>query len=284
MRGFEQGTLGPRDITGASIGGPRKITLNAEVLTPFPGAGNDQLFGLTGFDSISHSMFWSMLLIAVGYSLVGAVRVQPQSIEIDPFARNHFSGVAAALLCMLALRFVFGRYALAVDGTGFQGAVGYTDVHARLLGHWVLAALALFAAAALVYGARKSLTAPGLLGIGMLIGDDGRVKQLYSGRERRPERPRYRLDGRGRTLIPGLIDAHVHLGVWEEGEGWAGQDTNEMTDPVMAAARAVDGINPREKGFDDALMGGITTVNVNPGSGNPIGGQAVVEHHPRRHR
>ena len=46
---------------------------------------------------------------------------------------------------------------------------------------------------------------------GMLIGDDGRVKQLYSGRERRPERPRYRLDGRGRTLIPGLIDAHGHV-------------------------------------------------------------------------
>ncbi|HET9427133.1 MAG TPA: amidohydrolase family protein, partial [Allosphingosinicella sp.] len=46
---------------------------------------------------------------------------------------------------------------------------------------------------------------------GLLIGEDGRVKQLYSGRERRPERPRYRLDGRGRTLIPGLIDAHGHV-------------------------------------------------------------------------
>src|SRR5690606_28553366 len=66
------------------------------------------------------------------------------------------------------------------------------------------------------------------------------------------------------------------LGVWEEGEGWAGQDTNEMTDPVMAAARALDGINPREQGFDDALAGGITSVNVNPGSGNPIGGLTVA--------
>jgi outer membrane protein insertion porin family len=49
VRGFEQGTLGPRDVTGASIGGPKKITLNAEVLTPFPGAGNDRTLRLYGF-------------------------------------------------------------------------------------------------------------------------------------------------------------------------------------------------------------------------------------------
>ncbi|MDQ3357325.1 MAG: amidohydrolase [Actinomycetota bacterium] len=84
------------------------------------------------------------------------------------------------------------------------------------------------------------------------------------------------VDADGQWVLPGLVDAHVHLGVWEEGEGWAGQDTNEMTDPVMAAARALDGINPRERGFDDALAGGITAVNVNPGSGNPIGGLTVA--------
>ncbi|HZY16774.1 MAG TPA: outer membrane protein assembly factor BamA [Ramlibacter sp.] len=49
VRGFEQGTLGPRDITGSSIGGPKKITLNTEIITPFPGAGNDRSLRMFGF-------------------------------------------------------------------------------------------------------------------------------------------------------------------------------------------------------------------------------------------
>ena len=49
VRGFEQGTLGPRDVTGSVIGGPKKFTLNAEVLTPFPGAGNDKTLRMFGF-------------------------------------------------------------------------------------------------------------------------------------------------------------------------------------------------------------------------------------------
>lgn len=84
------------------------------------------------------------------------------------------------------------------------------------------------------------------------------------------------VEAAGAWLLPGFVDAHVHLGVHEEGEGWAGDDTNEMTDPVMAAVRALDAINPMEVGFDDAICGGVTAVNVNPGSGNPIGGLTVA--------
>ena len=109
---------------------------------------------------------------------------------------------------------------------------------------------------------------------GTVLVTDGRISAL--GAETAIPDGAQIVDAAGRWLLPGLIDAHVHLGVWEEGEGWAGQDTNEMTDPVMAAARALDGINPREQGFDDALAGGITSVNVNPGSGNPIGGLTVA--------
>ncbi len=54
VRGFEQGTLGPRDVTGSSIGGPKKITLNGEVITPFPGAGNDRTLRMFGFVDIGN--------------------------------------------------------------------------------------------------------------------------------------------------------------------------------------------------------------------------------------
>lgn len=80
----------------------------------------------------------------------------------------------------------------------------------------------------------------------------------------------------GATVVPGFVDAHTHLGVDEEGEGWAGADFNEMTDPLTAGVRAIDAINPCERGFDDALAGGVTCVNITPGSANPIGGEMVA--------
>jgi outer membrane protein insertion porin family len=54
VRGFDQGTLGPRDVTGSSIGGSKKITLNGEVITPFPGAGNDRTLRLFGFVDVGN--------------------------------------------------------------------------------------------------------------------------------------------------------------------------------------------------------------------------------------
>lgn len=109
---------------------------------------------------------------------------------------------------------------------------------------------------------------------GTIVITDGHISAL--GPKVRVPKGHAVLDAEGGWVLPGFIDAHVHLGVHEEGEGWAGNDTNEMTDPVMAAARALDAINPLEKGFDDALSGGVTAVNVNPGSGNPIGGLTVA--------
>ena len=84
------------------------------------------------------------------------------------------------------------------------------------------------------------------------------------------------VDATGKWVLPGFIDAHAHAGVHEEAEGWAGQDTNERTDPVSAHVRAIDAINPADVGFRDAIAGGVLAVNVNPGSANPIGGQTAA--------
>jgi imidazolonepropionase-like amidohydrolase len=84
------------------------------------------------------------------------------------------------------------------------------------------------------------------------------------------------IDAAGRWVLPGFIEAHGHVGVDEEAQGWAGDDTNEMTEPVTAQVRAIDAINPADLGFRDAIAGGVLAVNVNPGSGNPIGGQTVA--------
>ncbi|MFI7448257.1 amidohydrolase [Nonomuraea sp. NPDC049714] len=84
------------------------------------------------------------------------------------------------------------------------------------------------------------------------------------------------VDAQGGWVLPGFVEAHGHLGVHEEAEGWAGHDTNEMTDPNGARLRALDAINPAELGFADALSGGVTTAVIKPGSANPIGGQTVA--------
>ncbi len=80
----------------------------------------------------------------------------------------------------------------------------------------------------------------------------------------------------GRWVLPGFVESHGHVGVHEEGNGWAGEDTNEKTDPVGARFRALDAINPADEGFRDALAGGVTSIVIKPGSGNPIGGQTVA--------
>ncbi|GGP10118.1 amidohydrolase [Nonomuraea glycinis] len=84
------------------------------------------------------------------------------------------------------------------------------------------------------------------------------------------------VDAEGGWVLPGFVEAHGHLGVYEEAEGWAGRDTNETTDPNGARLRALDAINPAELGFADALSGGVTTAVIKPGSANPIGGQTVA--------
>ena len=77
-------------------------------------------------------------------------------------------------------------------------------------------------------------------------------------------------------ITPGLIDVHTHLGIHEEGIGLEGHDYNETSAAATPMLRALDGINPREQGFKDAISSGVTTVQIMPGSANVIGGEMVI--------
>jgi imidazolonepropionase-like amidohydrolase len=80
------------------------------------------------------------------------------------------------------------------------------------------------------------------------------------------------LDVHGAMVLPGLIDAHCHIGMWEDGLGFEGEDGNEETDPVTPQLSAVDAVNPMDRCFQEALEAGVTTVLTGPGSANPISG------------
>ena len=80
----------------------------------------------------------------------------------------------------------------------------------------------------------------------------------------------------GLTIYPGFIDAHCHLGMWEDGLSFEGDDGNEDTDPATPHLRALDAINPADYSFREALEAGVTTVVTGPGSANPVAGQMVA--------
>lgn len=80
----------------------------------------------------------------------------------------------------------------------------------------------------------------------------------------------------GKYITPGLIDCHTHLGIAEEAIGAAHLDKNEVNSPICPQLRAIDGINPEDTGFLDAVNAGITAVIVTPGSENVIGGQSIA--------
>lgn len=84
------------------------------------------------------------------------------------------------------------------------------------------------------------------------------------------------VDAEGRMVLPGFVEAHSHLGMWEEGIGFEGSDGNEMVDPVTPHLRAIDGINPMDISFKEAYIGGVTAAVTGPGSANVIGGMAVA--------
>ena len=84
------------------------------------------------------------------------------------------------------------------------------------------------------------------------------------------------IDLQGKTVVPGFVDAHTHLGILEEIYQEEGDDLNEFTEPLTPEMRALDAVNPLDIAFRDAVCGGITTVMTGPGSANVLGGTNLV--------
>lgn len=85
-----------------------------------------------------------------------------------------------------------------------------------------------------------------------------------------------KIDVQNGYVLPGLIDAHSHIGMWEDSVGFEGDDGNESTDPIMPHLRAIDAIYHADRAFVEAYENGVTTVVTGPGSANVIGGQFVA--------
>lgn len=103
---------------------------------------------------------------------------------------------------------------------------------------------------------------------------DGKITAIECGKPEKTTKDD--IDGNGKMLMPGFIDAHTHLGIIENGIDFEGDDCNEATDPFTPQLRVIDGINPLDRCFEEARCRGITTAVVSPGSANPCGGEIAA--------
>lgn len=77
-------------------------------------------------------------------------------------------------------------------------------------------------------------------------------------------------------IMPGIIEAHCHMGITEEKKGMEGDDCNEAVNPLTPYLRAIDAINPMDAAFGEAVKAGITAAMIGPGSSNVVGGQFAL--------
>ena len=110
---------------------------------------------------------------------------------------------------------------------------------------------------------------------GFIAVEDGKIVGLGEMDDYLPAENGNVIDLGGKSVYPGFIDAHCHLGMWDNGLGFEGDDGNETTDPSTPQLRALDAVNAYDYCFEEALAAGVTTVLTGPGSSNPIAGQAV---------
>ena len=110
---------------------------------------------------------------------------------------------------------------------------------------------------------------------GYLCIENGKIKELGPVKDGAPfplPQKAWVINALGYLVMPGLIEAHCHMGITEEKKGMEGDDCNETVDPITPQLRALDAINPMDAAFDDALRAGITSAMIGPGSANVVGG------------
>ena len=108
----------------------------------------------------------------------------------------------------------------------------------------------------------------------VLIGDDGKIVSVGDHIEETTEMTV--IDADGRLVTPGCVEAHCHIGIHNSSMRWEGADYNEKSDPVTPQMRAIDGINPMDETFENAVKGGVTSACTGPGSANVVGGTFVA--------
>ena len=104
----------------------------------------------------------------------------------------------------------------------------------------------------------------------VLVGDDGKILRVAENIEETADMTV--IDAGGRLVTPGCVEAHCHIGVHNSVFRWEGADYNEKADPLTPHMRAIDGINPIDETFTDAIKNGVTSACTGPGSSNVVGG------------
>ena len=107
---------------------------------------------------------------------------------------------------------------------------------------------------------------------GFITVRDGRITEVGSMEEYVSCASEQVVDLNGKRIYPGFIDAHTHLGMWDDGLGFEGDDGNEDGLTSAASLRAIDAVNSFDRCFTEAHEAGVTAVVTGPGSANPIGG------------
>lgn len=109
---------------------------------------------------------------------------------------------------------------------------------------------------------------------GVMLVDGGKIKAI--GRDVAIPEGATVIEASGKSVAPGFLDCHCHVGIIPEEVDWEYGDVNETTDAVTGHVRAIDGIDFNDRGFRDALEGGVTGMLIHPGSSNVIGGTDIA--------